>query len=680
MNYIITKHPEFFNKIGKFNFCSLEDMNLPEKIALDTETTGLRAILNDIFCIQIGTGSDNYIIHMYDDNYVFQDAIPYLENRTLVLHNALFDLGFMYKYNFYPEKILDTMLANKILYNGQFKLYETKNGRKALLPVKSDFGSVMLEELKVKYDKTDQKNIHIVKLSQKSTIEYSFNDVDRLLELHDVLEKKIIAKGFSETYKLHCRYIKALAYMEQCGMPISSEKWKAKMEVDIENTKVWKEIIEDYIYDELPKFRDEQCDMFDTKKRILVSIQSPTQMLKIFEAFDIPTKDKDGKDSINEDIINKSKHPFVKMWLSFQNAHHRVTTFGNSIYKQIENNRIYTNFNPMVDTARLSTRKGNINFLNFPADKITRYCFVANEGNVMVVSDWSGQETVIAADLSGDIAMTKSVVEGADLHCLLARVLFPELENLTDEEIMKDHSDKRTASKAPRFAMSYGGNAYTLHVNEGIPMERAVEIELGFKKLHEGLYEWGYKVFLKSVKQGYIESVDGWRLALPNYEKYLTLEKNVAKITKDEWTLYKAGKLENNALKKDLKYVIKNPKTWEFYKKKAKEVSGYFKLKSAYQRLCLNNPVQTRGSHMLKLATCLVFEWIKENDLLWKVFICNSPHDEIVLECNKEYSDKTTAILHKSMVDGGNHYLTNLTIKADAYPGDSWQTAKKPEK
>jgi hypothetical protein len=30
--------------------------------------------------------------------------------------------------------------------------------------------------------------------------------------------------------------------------------------------------------------------------------------------------------------------------------------------------------------------------------------------------------------------------------------------------------------------MSYGGNAFTIHLNEGIPLKRAQEIETGFKK------------------------------------------------------------------------------------------------------------------------------------------------------------------------------------------------------
>lgn len=38
-NYIITKTPEFFKKIRQFNFCQLEDMILPEVLAIDTETT-----------------------------------------------------------------------------------------------------------------------------------------------------------------------------------------------------------------------------------------------------------------------------------------------------------------------------------------------------------------------------------------------------------------------------------------------------------------------------------------------------------------------------------------------------------------------------------------------------------------------------------------------------------------
>lgn len=664
MNYIITKNPQFFKKIGVYNFCNLEDMILPDTIAIDTETTGLKARHENIFCVQIGTGENNYLIHMYDDNYCFEDLIPYINDKVLVGHNIMFDLGFFYKHNFFPREVRDTMLASRILYNGDY------------LHVRNDFGAVMERELGVKYDKTEQKNIHLVKLSQPSTIEYSFNDVDRLLELHDFMLNKIENGGFLDTYLLHCRYIRALAYMEQCGLAISSEKWKAKMEDDINNSIIWKKTIEEYIFDTLPQFADRQIDMFDTKKRILVSVTSPTQMLKVFQAYEIPTKDKDGKDSINENIISKSKHEFVTMWLKYQEANHRVTTFGDTIYQQIENERIYTNFNPMVDTARLSTRKGNINFLNFPSDSATRKCFKANTGNVMVVCDWSGQETVIAADLSGDAAMTASVVNGADLHCAFARVLYPELKDLDDDTISKEHKAKRQAAKSPRFAFQYGGSAYTIHQNEGIPLDRCYEIENAFKELHEGLYTWGAKEFDKALKRGYIESADGWKLKLPKFDEYKEQEEKVSSITKDQWMVYKAGKLEYKKNQEDPKYVIVNTDNVKFYKSKKMIVSSFFKKKSEYQRLCLNNPVQARAAHQLKLATSILFEWIEDNNYLWKVLIDNTVHDEIVCECPEHLKDITKQAVEHSMLTGGDYYLSNLKIKADANYGESWGEAK----
>ena len=663
MNYIITKNPEYFS-FGEYNFCRLEDMILSNTIGIDTETTGLEARKHEIFCIQIGTGSNNYIIHMYDDNYTFDDVRPYIEDKILVGQNLTFDLGFFALQNFFPKQVRDCMIASKIIYNGD------------ALNMRNDFATLMQRELGVFYDKTDQKNISTVKLSQKSTIEYSFNDVDRLLELHDALSAKIDALGFRATYDLHCRYIRALAYMEQCGFGLSSKAWAAKMKEDESNVFKHKQAIEEYIFDTLPKFRDAQLDMFDTKKTIKISLTSPLQMLRVFKELGINTKDKDGKESINETIISKSKHEFVEKWLNFQEAQHRVSTFGKGIYDRIEDERIYTSFNPMVDTARLSTRKGGINFLNFPADKETRKCFEANEGNVVIVCDFSAQEGVIMADLSGDSAMTKSVVDGDDLHCMFARVLFPELEELSDEEIIKNHKDKRQDAKVPRFLFSYGGNSFTLHTNEGFPLDRAIEIEKGFKELHEGLYKWGDEVYKDSIEKGYIESADGWKLKLPKYEMFLELREKVESISKEDWNIYKVGKTEYRRFKDNPEYIIEKEMAYNFYMSKKRSVSEFFKLKSEYQRLCLNSPVQSRAAHQLKLATCLFFEWLEKNNLIWKVLICNTIHDEIIAESEEYLGPVVAKNLSKFMQQAGNHYLTNLKINAEAHYGKNWAEAK----
>lgn len=677
-NYIITKNKKFFDNIGSYNFCDIDVLkHLPETIAFDSETTGLFSIIDDMFCCQIGTGMDNYIIHMYDDNYTFHDVIPYIKEKTLIMQNALFDLGFMYKYKFVPKKVWDTFLASRILHNGEYN-------------VRHDFGSLMQRHLGVYYDKTDQKNIAWVKLSQTSSIKYSFNDVDKLIKLHDVILEKIKDGGFLLTYRLHCRFIKALAYMERCGLPINPKAWMKKMEVDYANTTKYKAEVVEYIYDNLPKYADMQLNLFgDTTKKLWLNLKSPAQMIPVFQDLEINTKNKDGKDSIEESIITKSKHEFVPIWLKYQEAQHRVSTFGRKVYDKIRDGRIYTNFNPMVDTSRLASRRGHINFLNFPADKETRHCFEASKGNKMIVCDWGGQETVIAADLSGDAAMTKVVVEERDLHSVTTRALYPHLAEFDDETIMTKYAKERQSAKAPRFAMQYGGNAYTLHVNENIPLREAEEIYAKFIALHIGLFNWGEKKFLESVKAGNILSVDGWRLKLPKFDRYKELEEEINNITKGQWALYRIGKAErkreimidkaNKKREKDQPikvFKVVNEAAYTFYRQKRKPISDYFSLRSEYKRLALNNPVQTRGAHQMKLALSMMFEWIVEKGYMDVVLMCNAVHDETVAEAPEELAEEVRDAVQNIMREAGNYYLTDLKIKADAAIGQTWYEAK----
>jgi DNA polymerase-1 len=669
-NYIITKDQNFFQKIGDYNYCNLEDMVLPDTIAYDSETTSLKPILGDIFAIQLGTGENNYLIHCYDNNYGPKDVIPYLEGKTLIGHNLLFDLGFLYKYGFYPTSTKDTFIASKLLYNG-------------IMEYRHDFGAVFYRELGIIYDKTEQKNIHSVKLSTQTSIQYCFNDVDRLIELHNFLENKLYQQGYKETYDLHCKHIQALAYIEQCGVPLSEKAWLSKVEKDKEVKKEKELQVIEYIYNNLPQFRDNQIDMFDTSKRLKISISSAKQMIDVFKELKINIITSEGKESIGEDIINKSSHEFVKIWLEYQSASHDVSTFGQNILDKVIQGRIYSTYNPILDTARISTRRGDINTLNLPANQRTRECIEAKEGFQMIVSDYAGQENIVGADISGDEMMIASVVQDLDLHCAFARVLYSEeLQDLSDEEIIKDHKSKRNSAKAPRFLFAYGGNAFTLHQNEGIPIERAQQIENSFKELHSGLYETGNKKLQEATKLGYIESALGFKLHLPYYKEYKELETKIQAITKDDWDLYKIGKKEyrEQFRKKELKedYVVINQQAYNFYKNNKSNISKYFKLKSQYMRLCLNNPVQATSAHQTKQATIALFNFIKKNNHIGKAKIVLVVHDEIVMEVEDNLTELYKQKLGEIMVTEGNKFIKNpiLTIKADANVGKNWYLAK----
>jgi len=669
MNYIITKTPEYFKKINDYNFCLLEDMILPNIIAIDTETTDLKPILGDIFAIQIGTGTNNYLIHCYNDNFKPEEIFPFIKDKILIGHNITFDLGFFYKYGFYPNKVKDTFIASKILYNG-------------LKEYRHDFGSVFERELNINYDKSEQKNINKIKLSTTKSIQYCFNDVDKLIELHNFLEKKIIDKGYFETYNLHCEYIKALAYMEQCGVPLSKDKWQQKINSDKIILEEKEKIVSNYILNNLPQFQEKQLNLFNSEPKLNIDLSSPIQMLFVFQSLKINCIDDENKNSISENVIRKTKHEFVDIWLEYQSAKHDVTTFGENIFEKVIDERIYTSYNPILDTARISSRKGDVNTLNFPANERTRECIEAKPGFKMIVADYEGQETRVGADITGDEAMIDSIINGSDLHCAFAKVLFPELQFLSDEEIIKNHKEKRTAAKAPRFAFAYGANAYTIHVNEGIPLKEAQKIEDAYKQLHSGIYKYGDKKLKEAIELGYIESTMGFKLHLFDFQRFKNLQNKVSQFSKKEWESYKKGKEEHQKLEKAKEqrklYNINDENSYDFYLKNRSLISKFFKLKSQYYRLCLNNPTQTTAAHQTKLAACMLFDFIKENNHLNKAKICIIPHDEFVMEVQEDLSELYKEKLGYFMREAGNKLIKNPLIKmsAEANIGNNWYSAK----
>lgn len=595
MNYIITKNPDYFKKIGNYNFCELKDMILPEKIAFDKETTGLKALKEKVFSIQIGTGKNNYLIDLqeYDTPLVkgkqiyYEEVIPYFKDKTLVGHNIAFDMGFAYMKGVFPDNIRDTMIASKILHNGDME----RNEEGKLVPMRHGFGYVMDRELGVYYDKSEQKNIHKVRLSTAKAIQYCFNDVDRLLELEDNLYSKLKSYGATETYKLNCDYLKAMVYMELCGLPISTQKWTLKIEEDKKTSKQLQNKIIEYIYDNYPQFRHKQLNMFESVKKIYPLLSSSDQMIPVFEAMGINIIDDEGKKSISEDVINKSPHEFVELWLEYKGYEHRVTTFGTNILSKVENGHIYTNFNPIVDTCRISSRKGEINFLNFPSDKITRDCFVASKGYKIIVADFSNQEAVTLADKSQNLATLKSILEGADTHCILAREVYPELKELSDDEIKKKHKDKRQIGKIANFTFAFGGTGYTAAKNLNISISEGDRIYEAYRRINKETFEWGEKIYQEAIKTGYIESADGFKLKLPYYEDFISLQEKIKNFTQDEWSLYKTGKTIYKEIIPEETLCKDEKKALEFYLRNKENVSNLAKTRSKYMRLCLNNPM-----------------------------------------------------------------------------------------
>jgi DNA polymerase I-like protein with 3'-5' exonuclease and polymerase domains len=684
MNYIITNRPEYFKKIGNYNYCSISDVKLGDRVAVDTETTGLQCFHTgagfkgaELFAIQYGTGENNYLFDL-DSGISIKEVFSLIKDKTIILQNAIFDIRFMLKHNFIPKTVRDTFLASKILYNGNYQGVYNHN-----------FGAIMERELGEIYDKSDQKNIAKIKLSTASAIKYCFNDVDKLLELEEHLSLKLIKADSFEAYKVQSDSTSAIAYMEMCGLPFNKNKWKIKIKEDeINLLKVNKDIL-NFLDKNLPVYIDKQLDLFSEDKKLAINLNSPQQVIPVFKDLGLNVLNDKGKESLNEKVVARNKHEFVDIWIKRQKLQKSLSTFGENVLEKCVENRIYTSFNPMVDTSRLSCRKGGINFLNFPRDFKVRDSFEALEDFIMVGADYSNQEVFMGCDMHQDPVTLLSIKNGVCLHCAFAKVLYPEIAHLSDDEIKKNHAEKRQAAKAPRFCFQYGGSAFTIHVNEGTPLKRAQEIENGFKELHQGIYNWGYNKLNEAIRKGYVESVAGFKLYLPRYSEFLELKAEYKAYTKEFWESYKIGKkyyqdyynLKNKETlteAEELSFLeAKEKLNTEYgilYYENKKTISNYAKLRSEYFKLCLNNPAQSGAAFQTKSALIALFNAIVENGDLWNARISNSPYDEILMEVKKPLAEKYKLLMEKCMVEEGNKWLiSNLfEMEADAVIGSSW--------
>lgn len=710
MNYIVTKNTQFFRQIGQYNYCTLAEMKLGQGwLAYDSETTHLDPRKGKIFAIQLGTGRDNYLIDLQEHKdeskrIRLEEVVPFLRGRNLIMHNGAFDYKWLlwHGYVHHTKKVFDTMVLSKIIYNGQNN-------------IRHDFGATMLREIKVKYDKTEQKNIHKVKLSTATAIQYCFNDVDRLIELHEALIRKAGRLGVYDTYRVNRHFIPSFCYMMLCGLPISEKLWREKMAFDLSQSAKYAKELTEYIYNlEINgkyKYRDYQGDMFSSDNRVSCKLSSGDQMIPVFLDLGIyiltedkgkkkkkdskpklwkkkyPEPPKGMKYSLEEGTLQVSDHEFVKIWLNWKEAEHNVTSFGQKWLDRIEEGRVYTEFNMMVDTSRISVRSkkkgedsmGGLNFLNLPANKETRQCFLANVGHVLVVADYEGQENVVNADITQDEAMLRAVNEGADLHCAFARVIFPEIEHLTDKEIKELHDDKRTFAKAPRFAFAYGGSGFTVSKSLNISRAEGDALEAAYKELHKGIFDTGKKILEESLKTGYIQSCSGWLLRLPDWEDFQEKRDWMKGLDKEFWADYREGKAEYLKQQENKKYEIQSIDAYDLYTEFKGRVGRYFSLMGQYLRLCLNNPIQTTGAHQTKAALTRMFDYIVEKDHLWEARIANSPYDEIVMEVKKELALEYKPILGQFMREEGDKFLKSGLVKmgAEANIGWSWQDAKK---
>lgn len=361
-------------------------------LALDTETEGLDAHTKKLLLLQIGNFDVQVLFDIKSFNYKIPPELREFlntHNCLYVLHNAKFDLKFLFKQDVILTRVFDTMLAEYIITNGlQY------DGR--------DLATVAYKYCGVTLDKSVRGQIIRLGLTT-SVLYYGANDIKHLIFIREKQLEQINKLNLLTALNLDNAFVIPLAYVEFVGIKLDLSKWLIKTSKNVEDLRSLKKDLDNHIYvDKKYKYFLGTKDMFTGEQECLVNWNSPKQVIKILEEYGVNTTEYvkgEAHKSIDAKVLDPqaSKFPIVKLYLKYKEFQKEVSTYGNNWISYINpiTNRIHTSFKQLNSTGRLSSgsKDENLpNIQNVPADKETRACFICEENNVLIDADYSSKK------------------------------------------------------------------------------------------------------------------------------------------------------------------------------------------------------------------------------------------------------------------------------------------------
>lgn len=606
MIYFVTGQRELFEfPDAKYKCISVEEsLKILEPlrvVGLDTETTGTEIWQGKLLTLQLGNKENQVVIDcMTIDVKQYKD---YLESdRLFIIHNAKFDLRWLYKEHIVVRNVYDTYLAEKILFLG--------------FPpgiVSLSLQACCDRYLGIFLDKTVRGQIHAG--MTEDVIVYAANDVVHLEDIMNLQLKTITARGQKVALDIENEFVRVLAYIEYCGIKLDPVKWKAKMDKDAERLRVAEHKLNEWVVDYVMKKGDPSLIArnydthkkgkpakladnvyvvipqpslfaeFDTGPQCIINWNSSKQVIRLFEelGFDLLVKDKKTgkmKKSVESKFIElqASKSSIVPLYLEYSAAFKVVTSFGQNFLDAINpvTQRIHPTFNQMMDTGRLSCGSGgkgkggktkdddiaeeadenkdtstqandkSVNVQQLPATEETRAAFVPEKGHLLVDCDYGDQEGHVFTELSNDrewIAFYNDPAQ-RDGHSFVAKMCFPkDLDGVAEKDVKKVRKDLRDLAKKARFCFNYNGQAPTMATNCNIPVDFATEIYNNYFKRFNGIASY-FKIQKRDMwNRGYIliSKITGLRAYIYDYPILKGIERRKNGM-EDFWDIYKAAR------------------------------------------------------------------------------------------------------------------------------------------
>ncbi|MGI3129163.1 DNA polymerase I [Halopseudomonas pachastrellae] len=597
---IITEQADFDRWLGK--------LEAAELFAFDTETTSIDAQRAELVGVSLAVQPHEAayipVAHSYmgvpdqlDRDKVLAALKPYLEDpaKAKVAQHAKYDINVLAHYDIRVQGVaFDTMLESYVL-----DATATRHDMDSLSLKYLGQGTIKFEDIAGKGSK--QLTFDQIALEQAGP--YAAEDADVTLRLHQTLWAKLQPQA---------SLARVLQEIEMPLMPVLAriERNGALVDANL----LGKQSIE--LGDKMVALERQAFELAGEE----FNLGSPKQLGAIlYEKQGLPvlSKTAKGQPSTAEAVLAELAEQgfeLPQVIMQYRSVSKLKSTYTDRLPEQINprTGRIHTSYHQAVAaTGRLSSSDPNLQ--NIPIrtteGRRIRQAFVAPKGYKLLAADYSQIELRIMAHLAQDAGLLDAFKHDLDVHRATAAEVFGvELDEVS--------SDQRRSAKAINFGLIYGMSAFGLAKQIGVDRKQAQAYIDRYFARYPGVLSYMERTREQASEQGYVETLFGRRLYLPEIHA------------------------KNQAMRK------------------------------AAERTAINAPMQGTAADIIKRAMIKVEAWLNDSSLDARVIM--QVHDELVLEVHEDQIDAVTKGLKDHMAQAAE---LDVPLVVEVGVGDNWDEA-----
>ena len=585
----------------------VERLKGADVFAFDTETTSVNSMEAQLvglsFAVQAGEAAYVPVAHDYlgapeqlPRDVVLQKLKPILEDesKSIVAQNLKYDRTVLANCGLtIRAQVFDSMLESYL-----FNSVAGRHDMNSLADRCLGRTTIHFEDIAGK----GAKQLTFNQIALEEAGPYAAEDADICLQLHHFFWPKLNKEsGLAKLYhEIEGPLESVLSKIERNGALIDADAMFAQSE----------EIA--------ARLQQLEVEVHD-KAGQAFNLSSPKQLQEIlYQKLELPVlkKTPKGQPSTAEEVLVQlaDDYEIPKLILEFRGLAKLKSTYTDKLPVMINQStgRIHTSYHQAVAaTGRLSSSDPNLQ--NIPVrteeGRRIRKAFVAPEGQRIVAADYSQIELRIMAHLSQDKGLLNAFQQGQDVHSATAAEVF-------DVDHAEVTPDQRRKAKAINFGLMYGMSAFGLGRQLQIPRNEAqAYMEIYFDR-YPGVARFMEQIRAEAADQGFVETLFGRRLYLPD--------------------------INNRQAQR----------------------------RQAAERTAINAPMQGTAADIIKLAMIEVDSWLDKSGFPAKMIM--QVHDELVFEVDEDKVDAFAAEISEKMQCVAS---LDVPLIVDVGTGMNWEEA-----